>query len=288
MACLFAARLAEVGFDIGMLGHWPDGLRALQTQGVRLMTAENPDSFPVTASADPNTFIGAQTVIVLNKSWQTGQIAAELGQCLHKAGRVLTLQNGLGNREQLVEVLQADRVELGSTTYGATLAGPGQVRPGGQGMISLPASDAGSHFAAILSRAGFSLEQVTDTDSLIWGKLVINAAINPLTALLKIPNGALLEDPKTRQKMAALATETAHVAAALGIDLPFSDPAQAAVDVARKTAANYSSMYQDILRGAPTEIDAICGAIVQAAESVGAAAPLNREMWRRLRRSNEG
>jgi hypothetical protein len=89
----------------------------------------------------------------------------------------------------------------------------------------------------------------------VWGKLVINAAINPLTALLGVPNGELLARPAARALMADLACEAAAVAAAQGIRLPYPDPVAAAEGVAQRTAANRSSMLQDVQRGAPTEID---------------------------------
>jgi len=60
---------------------------------------------------------------------------------------------------------------------------------------------------------------------MVWGKLAINAGINPLTALLEIPNGALTEDEYLRQVMAAAANEVAQVAAAQGIKLPYNDAA---------------------------------------------------------------
>ena len=116
-------------------------------------------------------------------------------------------------------------------------------------------------------------------DALIWGKLVINAAINPLTALLRVKNGELLERPSAREMMRELAIETANVARAENIQLPFDDPVKAAEDVARKTAANTSSMLQDILRGALTEIDAICGAVVMAGQKHGIETPANKACW---------
>ena len=83
--------------------------------------------------------------------------------------------------------------------------------------------------------------------------------------------------------MSALADETAAVASAEKIKLPFSDPADAAEEVARKTAANHSSMFQDVQRGAPTEIDAICGAISQIAERHQIFTPINRACWQLIR-----
>ena len=69
------------------------------------------------------------------------------------------------------------------------------------------------------------------------------------------------------------------MAAAQGMHLPYPDPLAAAETVARRTAANRSSMLQDVQRGAPTEIDAICGAIVQAGERTGVPTPVNRTCW---------
>jgi 2-dehydropantoate 2-reductase len=192
----------------------------------------------------------------------------------------VTLQNGIGNREILARDLGPERVALGVTTTGATLLGPGLARPGGEGVLSLERNPALGGVEMALRSAGFQVESVPDAGSLAWGKLVINAAINPLTALLRIPNGELLERPEARHLMADLAQEVAAVARAEGIRLPFENPVEAVEGVARKTAANHSSMLQDVLRGAPTEIDAICGAVTQRGEKAGVPTPLNAACWR--------
>jgi len=101
-------------------------------------------------------------------------------------------------------------------------------------------------------------------DSLAWGKLVVNAAINPLTALLGINNGELIKRSTARDLCAALATEVAAVAGKKNISLPFAYPVKAVEDVIESTAGNQSSMLQDVLRGAPTEIDAISGATISS------------------------
>jgi 2-dehydropantoate 2-reductase len=134
-----------------------------------------------------------------------------------------------------------------------------------------------------LRSAGFGIEVVEDAQSLIWGKLVVNAAINPLTALLKVKNGELVKRPSAREMMKVLAEETAQVAYAEKVDLPFKDPIVAVEDVAQKTAENTSSMLQDVLRGAPTEIDAICGAVVNIARRHGIQTPANWTCWHLVR-----
>ena len=160
-----------------------------------------------------------------------------------------------------------------------TLLGPGQVKAGGEGLLSIERNPSLGPLEEALKAANFNLQVVEDARSLIWGKLVINSAINPLTALLRISNGELLERHPARELMRTLAHETARVARAENIELPFPDPAAAAEDVARRTATNRSSMLQDVQRGAPTEIDAICGAIVRIAEIHTIPVPANRTCW---------
>ena len=230
-------------------------------------------------SPDPTTVRERSTALFLVKSWQTPRAARQLADCLAQDGVVLTLQNGMGNRETLAKVLGAKRVTLGVTTIGATLLGPGRVKQAGEGMISLSAHSLLSPLVNLMRSAGFVIETEPDPTALLWGKLVINAAINPLTTLLRVPNGELLTRSSARALLQAIVREAASVAIAQGIRLPYPDPVIATETIARRTADNRSSMLQDVLRGAPTEIDAICGAIVQAGEMTNVPTPIIRTMW---------
>ncbi len=280
MACLFAARLSAAEVAVTMLGGWPAGLEALRQYGVTVVEADGSErSYPVQVTDDPSTCTGARYALVLVKSWQTERAARQLAECLATDGVALTLQNGIGNREKLARLLGGQRVALGVTTTGANLLGPGRVRPAGEGVISLGAHPLMGQMAVILRAGGFLVETSSDPNGLLWGKLVINAAINPITALLGITNGELLERLPARVLLTTVAREAAAVAGAQGVRLPYPDPVVAVETIARRTAANRSSMLQDVARGAPTEIDAICGAIVEAGERTGVATPANRTLW---------
>jgi 2-dehydropantoate 2-reductase len=280
MGSLFAARLAGAGYDVTVLGTWKEGLEKMRSDGVHFIDAEGKEHrLAVHATDDPRECTGARYALVLVKAWQTGRAARQLAESLAPDGLAVTLQNGLGNREALIQSLGPERVALGVTTTGATLLGPGQVKAGGEGQLSIERNSSLGPLEEALQAAHFNIQIVEEARSLIWGKLVINSAINPLTALLRIPNGALLERPSARELMRTLAHETGQVAHAENIQLPFPDPAAAAEDVARRTATNRSSMLQDVQRGAPTEIDAICGAIVQIAEKHRIPVPANRTCW---------
>jgi 2-dehydropantoate 2-reductase len=189
-------------------------------------------------------------------------------------GRVLTLQNGLGNAELLGE-----GTLLGVTALGATLVGPGRVRPGGEGPTHIAGPEP---IARVFRAAGVDARAVDPAEgtSLVWGKLAVNAGINALGAIGNVPNGELLARPESRSLLERAANEVAAVARAKGIALPFPDAAAEARRVAAATASNLSSMLQDVLRGAPTEIDAINGAVVREGARHGVPTPANETLLR--------
>jgi 2-dehydropantoate 2-reductase len=281
LATFFAAQLSAVHIDVTMLGTWGEAIDALNADGAGI---ENDDGtihfYPVRASNDPSVCKEARFVLVLVKAWQTERASVQLKSCLAADGLAVTLQNGLGNREFLAAALGLQRVSMGVTTTGATLIRPGLVRLGGEGSITLEAHMRLTPLEVMLQHAGFELQIVNDVDALVWRKLIVNAAVNPLTAILGVPNGKLLELPNTRELMLALARETASVADALGVRLECPDVARMVEEIVQKTAANHSSMLQDVQRGARTEIDAICGAIVKIGLQQGMSVPFNWMMWK--------
>jgi 2-dehydropantoate 2-reductase len=277
LASLFAARLSAAGVSVTMLGSWLEGLAALREKGIRIVGEDH--TYKVFATNKPEECKGFQFALVLVKAWQTDHVALQLLTCLPDNGFALTLQNGLGNDTILEGTLGSQRVVQGVTTLGATLIAPGLVQMGGDGSVSIKSHPKLSPLVEMIQRAGFLVNEIDDVRSLVWGKLVISSAINPLTALLRIHNGELLENPFSRELMKELACETAILAKTLGVILPFPDPESATVEVAKQTEKNQSSMLQDVLRGAPTEIDAINGAIVRLAEENNREVPFNKMIW---------
>lgn len=280
LATLFAARLGRAGTTVTMLGTWSDALRTLGDIGARLVEANGLEQrVPVGVAESASDCRGARFAIVLVKSWQTDRAAAQLAGCLAEDGLALTLQNGLGNREILAERLGPERVVLGSTTTGATLLGPGLAKAGGEGVVSIETHPRLTPLRQMLLAAGFHVDVVQDARALVWNKLVVNSAINPLTAILRIPNGQLLERPAARHMLAALARETAAVAHAEDVRQVAADPVGMVESVALQTASNHSSMFQDVQRGAPTEIDAICGAVTRVGLQHRIPTPMNDACW---------
>ena len=135
--------------------------------GARMVDASgNERAFQVHATDDPREVGGAKFAIVLVKSWQTARVARQLKESLASDGHALTLQNGLGNLETLALDLGMGRVSMGVTTTGATLVGPGLVRAGGEGVISIERNQALGPLETALRSSNFNLQIVADASAI--------------------------------------------------------------------------------------------------------------------------
>ncbi|MCJ7512576.1 MAG: 2-dehydropantoate 2-reductase [Anaerolineales bacterium] len=279
MACLFAGLLSAQA-EVVMLGTWSEAVRAIRSGGVRLESEAGLQTCRPSATDNPRDCLGVRQALVLVKAWQTPRAAAQLAECLAPEGVALSLQNGLGNLEALGAALGDERAAGGVTRMGATLLGPGRVRVGGRGPTTVADHRRIGSLDRYLRAAGLEVERVADVTSVVWGKLAVNAGINPVAALLRVMNGEVAARPGAAAIVRQAAQEVQAVARALGIELPFEDAGEQALAAARASAENQSSMLQDVLRGARTEIDAINGAVVRLAQAAGAQAPVNQVLWR--------
>ncbi|MBK9713494.1 MAG: 2-dehydropantoate 2-reductase [Kouleothrix sp.] len=283
--------------EVWLLDPWREHVAAIQAAGLSCELDGVATTRRPRATTDPAAIGPCDALLVLVKAQQTAWAAeqarllnAERGTrnaeqlsafIVQRSALVVTLQNGVGNRELLAEALGAARVGQGVTALGATLLGPGRVRHAGQGTTVFGTSPDRAGMAALadlFSACGLPAELSDDLDSLVWGKLVVNVGINALTALLRVPNGALAATPEARALVAAAVAEAVAVAHARGTALPYADPLAHVLDVARATAANRSSMLQDALRGSPTEIATINRAVVREGQRLGVETPVNRAL----------
>ncbi|MFB6174338.1 MAG: ketopantoate reductase family protein [Halobacteriales archaeon] len=246
---------------------------AVRREGLRVTGARE---FAVSPAA--RTDLGdatADIALVTVKAFDTEGAAATLADA--DVGAVCSLQNGLGNEERLAAHLDPP-ILAGVTTFGARLEGPGVVECTGVGDVTVgPHADAPLEAAeragAAFRAAGTEATVVGDPRPALWEKLAVNAGINPVTALARIENGALADGPAAELAERA-AREVAAVARAEGIDLDGADAVGALRAVVERTAANTSSMRQDVEAGRPTEIDALNGAVAERAPE-GVDTPVN-------------
>ena len=293
MGSLFAARLSPCA-QVSMIGRWPEQLSALQSDGLCLYTANGaryiaPDD--LRATDDPTSLAPVDVALVLTKSSSTVRAARQAAGILAPHGLIVTLQNGIGNLQVIANEAGSEQATLGITSQGASMLKAGVVRYAGPGPTYLATRSEiefqVQELAALFNRAGFETQVAHNVDGLLWGKLAVNAGINALTAIMRVKNGALLENEWSREMMAEAAREAATVAEAQGIKLPYDDAVQRVETVADMTAANRSSMLQDVLRGATTEIETINGAVMRTGQRLGVPTPVNAMLYRMVKAIEE-
>ncbi len=292
MGTLFGSRLSSVA-NVTLFGNWLAQIEALQREGLTIVQPDGRQSHHMLqVTNDLNQIPPADIALILVKSHQTARAARQAANILRPDGIAITLQNGLGNLEKLAEAMGQRRAALGITAQGATVLVPGRLRHAGEGPTHLALTPGLEKQLQVVTdlfnAAGLKTTLVDNANSLVWGKLAINAGINPLTALLEVPNGDLVKEESLRQIMSAAANEVAQVAAAQGINLPYDDAARRAAEVSRATANNRSSMLQDVSRVAPTEIDAISGVVVRFGRRLGIPTPVNEFLLRLMKDKEAG
>lgn len=137
------------------------------------------------------------------------------------------------------------------------------------------------HLADLFGQAN----QLENVDSILWQKLIINCAINPLTAIHKIKNGALAQ-PQYQQTITDIITESLKVANQQGINLAFNSMLSTVKQVIGNTSGNYSSMYQDVMASKTTEIDYITGYIVNMAKLMNIDVPVSQSLYHQVKTLN--
>lgn len=284
IGCLFAALLVRCGRKVVLLDRRVQRAQLLARSGLRVDTDSSSFtcSLPVLPAA-PGDASPASLVLLCTKAYDTVAAAQAAEGFVGPGTLVLSLQNGIGNAEQLEKILPGAHIACAVTRTGSTLLGPGHIRQFGVASMALAphANDDAALTQEIcedLSSAGIDASFCEDAQSLVWSKAVVNAGINPVTALGGFPNGAILDDPVQNEMMSAAVGEGEAVARAAGITLLMHDAREEARRVCMATAQNLSSMLQDVRQERRTEIESINGKIVGKGDQLGIPVSVNRHL----------
>jgi len=237
----------------------------------------------VKATTDPASVGPVDLIIIFVKSYDTPKAALDALPMVAENTVFLSLQNGLGNIEKISQAVGGDRVISGTTAHGCTVIGPGEIKHAGKGPTIIGEMDGWEterlkKIRDAFMRAGIETDISRNIGGTLWSKVLVNVGINPLTAIRGLRNGELLDDPEIVDLMRRAVEEAIKVAEALGVDLGPGDHLEHVYDVARATALNRSSMLQDVERGRMTEIDALNGAVVRLAKTLGVDTPVNEAL----------
>ena len=285
MGTLFAYRLAERN-DVTLVDVRGDVVTSIVAQGG--VALDDGPVRTVAATCDPARVYNASVLFVFVKAPSTlGAIRPFAGQ-LNPATPIVSLQNGLGNEEAIkASVGGTVPLVIGVTDVAALAIGHGRSKR--QNVGTTVVGSAGASTATVravqtlLLDAGLDCATAYDIRPHLWGKLIANAAINPVAALADAKNGIVVDDNDAAELARLVALEAATVARALKVNLPFADPAAYVASVAVATADDRNSMTVDLAASMKTEIDSVNGAIVAAGRRLGIATPYNDALARLVR-----
>lgn len=225
-------------------------------------------------------------IILTVKSYDTAAAIEQVKPLMGKDTLVITAQNGYGNYETVSSAVGKDHTLLSRIIFGVKLPAPGRAEVtviADDVRIGQPhnAVDRGrvQEIAAAFTSAGIPTAYAENVEAILWDKILYNAALNPLGAILECTYGQLAENGETRRTMDAIIDEIFHVAEARGIALNWKSAAAYRdhfyTRLVPPTARHYPSMYYDVKAGKRLEIDALNGAVVKLAREKGIAVPVN-------------
>lgn len=281
LGCLIAGFLkSKTGEEVWLLDNSHVRAKKISEDGVRIEGISGNHTVKIDATADAKEIGSVDLVVICVKSYSTEDACKEIKDIVGENTSVLTLQNGIGNVQILNDYFGADKVIAGITNHGSTLIDTGHIRHAGKGDTIIGKSDGKlsrelKDVVTVLTKAGFPAKISKDIDSVIWSKLVINVGINALTAITRLTNGKIVAYDESRDILRSAVQEATRVVKRKRIKLSYDDPIQKVESVAKATAANVSSMLQDVLNNKRTEIDFINGAIVRHGKATGIATPVN-------------
>lgn len=274
VGCYYGGMLARAGHDVVLIGR-PAHVQAVQQEGLRLQTQAFDERIRLAASTEASAAAGANLVLLSVKSTDTEAAAAQLRPHLAPGALLLTLQNGVDNARRLRAALPGFAVAAAVVYVATEMAGPGHVRHHGRGELVIEPSAASEAVAQMLRAAGVPTEVSGNVEGALWAKLILNCAYNALSALARMPYGALVQRGGVLAVMDDVVAECLAVARADGVQVP-GDALAAVRSLAGTMPAQYSSTAQDLMRGRPTEIDHLNGYVVRRGAALGVPTPANR------------
>lgn len=288
LGSVFGCLLRDKGHEVGFLqpGAKLDDIRELGLTVTGLFGEHHCTGFSLYNSPDQVPTDYYDLILITVKSFHTREAVEQVAAKIGSNALVISLQNGLGNYEAIRKRVGEKQVLAARVIFGARIIKRAHsmvtvyAEPV---MIGSPANAVEmsriEQIARAFSEAGIPTEATREVNKYIWAKMLYNCTLNPLSGILNVPYGKLLEADGTKNLMRRIVEEIFAVAHAHNIALFWQEPQEYIHLLFGRlipdTAAHFASMAQDLSAGRHTEIDAMNGAIVQLGEEVGVSCPVN-------------
>jgi 2-dehydropantoate 2-reductase len=270
---LYGAKLAAAN-DVILIGR-PDHAAAINSRGLRIEGLES-EIVRIRAAAAVTQISANALILLTTKVTATAAALEPIGPLVRDDTTILCLQNGLGSEEIVRAVLQGRGVVLrGITQFGAIFETPGAIKYMAAGYTVIEQHPRSDRVADALTAAGLHCRISPNIVAEVWHKTVFNCVVNPITAMLGCEVGGIAQPGLERLKQLVI-DECVAVAVTQGIT--FDGDFMREINETFAPSRNIASMQQDLLRGRPTEIDYMNGAVATLGAGHGVACPVNRAL----------
>ena len=195
---------------------------------------------------------------------------------------LMTLQNGSGHEDTLLEFVPRDHVIIGTTQHNSAIVGFGEIRHGGSGKTCIGLLDGNSdrvaHVAEAFSVCGLEALCDDQVQKLIWGKMFTNVSASVLTGVLQVPLGYIAQNASAWELCEKLIVEAVAVAKGEGLDFDVQEKIAEVRGVCERSPQGLTSIYADLRDGRKTEVDTISGSVVRASKRNGVPAPTHEAL----------
>jgi 2-dehydropantoate 2-reductase len=290
----FGGMLAKAGEDVAAVARGAH-LAAIRTAGLRVEGPRGDDTLRVDASDDAASLGVADIVLFAVKLYQAQDAARAAAPLFGPATLGISLLNGITGPEAIAAALPGATILPGCAYVSAVIAAPGHIRYTGA-MSSIvfgaPADGAAeakaADFAQRCQRAGIGAEMTADARSALWSKLIGLAANAAMTTAARLPAGPLYSDPEIVEVVAALIAEATAVARADGVSLPDDIEETWLARLKGFPPGMYASMYHDIAKGGPLEVDGFSGHVVREGRRLSVPTPHHAALYAVLKPHRAG
>jgi 2-dehydropantoate 2-reductase len=279
MGGVYGGLLMRAGYDVTLIDIRKDHLEKIRNDGLTVEGVRGVHVIRLPSNEGGSGLPPADMAIVFTDANSTREAARTAKKLLKPEGFALTLQNGIGNVEALVDELGRERVIAGVSMNSAAAPALARSAYTHGGMTSIGELDGKEtarirKVAEMLNKAEIPTEIVPDPMAHVYGKFVHNCAVNALAAVSGLRTGELFRVAEMNALQERVIDEILEVVKRKGWKLSETDPRKKIRDHSAKRY-NKPSMLQHLEKGQRTEIDALNGALVREAKALGVAVPYN-------------
>lgn len=267
--------------DVYMIDKKQELVDTINNDGLKLFENNNDVIYNPKAVTESKNIGEVDLVILFVKSLYSRTALMENSHNIGGNTYVMTLQNGAGHEDIISEFVPMERIIIGTTEDNGAILDTGYVRRGGKGktnigMLLPDSNNMLEKVKEVFDSCGFDTHIYSNIQQLIWDKLFTNVSLSALTGVLQVPMGFIAQDEYAWNMAVTLIKEAMAVAKAMGLDFDEAEMIERVKNTSLGSPEGRTSIYTDLSKGRPTEVNTISGAVVKAGDKVGVPVPSHK------------